>query len=412
MKNKRASPKSPEKIGGPVKAQTKPQKTLAANKAKAAPPKRPAKVAVLRQKPVLKNQSRENLTSKGISPMRKPVSGKISQDQMHNRLQKKSPWYSSILDPKQNADVKIPDENGCDTGTMQMVKLVTVPISANGVAGVRVCSPYPNLLNTGSALGSNYQVTNPLSTSSSLQWGNGGATMGTMIAFSDTNGTLQACTQGVRIVSACVTGTVETSTLNDSGEGCAFLTPFDVDGIELGAASSAVLYADTANKFGSSTIAINKHKNLVSRWFPTQRTENSDSVIEALDTFDYKAFVDPALTSNTEWVPWEFGVVFVGMTASSGNCKFEIIINYEFIPLLNTMNIIDSAKSPVDPQEEQLVETWLPDLPKTGIISDKQLTVAPSASAVPEPGEGTGFGMFFDVVKEILPIATGVLSML
>lgn len=332
----------------------------------------------------------------------------LTQNGIHERLQKKSPWYQSIIDPKHHADVKIPDENGCDTGTLQMVLPVTVPVNANGVAGLRVTSPYPNMLG---GHGYNYQKTNPLSTGSSIQWGDG-ATLGNYIGFVDSNDALQAYSQGVRIVSASVTGFTEVTTLSDSGEGTAFVTPFDMLG-QRGTTtpSYTVPYADIVKNFGSSTIPNNKHKNIISRWFPTQKVAQNQGDTSTL-TVSYKDFCEPNTVDANNYIAWEFGCVFVGLPASSGNAKFEIVINYEYIPVSNAVNIIDAGKSPVDPQEEQLVEAWLPAVPKTGIVSDKAVSSAPSASPIEEPGGGTGFGLFFDVLQELVPLATGALALL
>lgn len=372
--------KAPKKVGAPVKKQPVAKRTVAN----------------------LKVQAPLKRTEKSNSPMKDmkmPKKGTTSEDQIQNRLKKKSPWYQSLVDPKHNAGVKIPDENGCETGTMQLVQHVPVTIGANGCAGLRVTYPYPNLHNSGSALGSNFQITNAAtSTSGNAHWGNG-TVDGNMIAFKS-NSTLQASTQGVRIVSASITATPECTDLNDSGEGCAFQTPFDVDNVN-------VAYNDIVNKFGSATLANNKKKALISRWYPTQMSDDQEGVFKSMS---YKDFVDPNLSADGEAVEWEFGIIYSGFPASSGTVKFEIIINYEFIPSLNTIDILDVAPSPIDPQEEMLVENWVQDIPSGGVVSDKQVTDAPAPTKVED--NGSGFGMFFDVIQELVPVATGLLSLI
>ena len=257
-----------------------------------------------------------------------------------------------------------------------------------------------------------FRSTNPTSTGSSITWGNG-AVAGQQIRFKESNDALQAYSQGVRIVSACVTSQTEVTTLTDSGEGTAFVTPFDLLG---GRGNTTpvwtVPYADIVKNFGSCTIPNNKKKNLVARWFPTKRTlENHTDT--GLNAFDYTSFIDPSINSPDDWPAWEFGIVHVGLpTTGSGIVRFEIIINYEFIPIANAVNIIDAQPFPVDPQEEALVETRLPDMPKAGTVPDKTITSPAATSQVEEPGGGTGFGMFFHVLEELAPLAIGALAAL
>jgi hypothetical protein len=351
--------------------------------------------------PIIRKPLKSKESERGAVRMPAVTKNEPPADQIQRRLKGKSPWYQSIQFPAQNADVKIPDSNGCDTGTLQCYQQVSVPINANGVAGVRITSPYPNAYANDSDLGSNYQVTDgTLSTSVSPQWGNG-TEVGKHIALK-TNPTLQSCAQGVRIVSACVMGEIETTSLNDSGEGCAFQTPFDVP------PGSTTPYADLVAKFGSSTLPNNKKKSLISRWYPTQMMKRAGESGE--QTVSYQDFVDPTLDGGNLVVEWEIGMVFVGLAASAGACKFIICINYEFIPLLNVIDIVSTTPSPVDPQEEALVMNWIAETPSSGVITDKVISTAPQPTKV-ESNE-SGFGMFFDVLTELAPYVGGVLSLL
>ena len=77
------------------------------------------------------------------------------------------------MDPIRGGGVKIPDPVGTDTGTYQHVENVSVGVNANGIAGLRIITPYINNYHYGGDDndGSNYQITSDTSTLSNLKWG-------------------------------------------------------------------------------------------------------------------------------------------------------------------------------------------------------------------------------------------------
>jgi len=317
---------------------------------------------------------------------------KSSPYDVQKRLKTKSPWYSSIVDPIKGAGAKIPDANGTETGTLQTVQEIAVLTNANGVSGFKLRTPYPNSLAAAGASG-NYYYTGAGSTAANLGWGSV-AIGGDPLAVADT---LKAYTRGVRIVSGCIIAMPELATLSDSGEMCAFVTPF-------GSSAATVSYIDLVKNYDSTTVPVNAKLPIKASWYPTSMADTSGY------TFDYTTFVPPNDVLAAASVDWEFGVVCTGLTASTGQVKFKIVVNYEYIPLYNVMDIIDSAESPQDGVEEGLVQTWIQELPSTGTVSMKAATSAPAAVTEQVPPDQTfGFGMLFDVIKEIAPIALALI---
>jgi len=330
---------------------------------------------------------------------------------IQSRLKKKSPWYDSIMKPINGGGVKIPDPVGTNTGTYQHVQNVSVQVNSQGVSGLRVVAPYINSYNQGgNPNGSNYQITGSTSSSAALNWGSG-ATTGGMISFSTIPALMKANALSHRVVSASVTAQAETSTLNDAGEMVAFITPF----------RCKPSTGNTANynaAWDSSILPINAHKPIISRHYPISSDWNpfDGNAIVDVDgeevTASYQDFMDPNMGAQEEddgVIPWEFGVVCSGMTPSIGTVRFQIVVNYEFVPLTSTAMVTQSP-SPIDPFEENFVLTRVASEPMTGVISQKQASSAPSDTSVPV--EETGFEMFADVIKQIVPLALEGLAFL
>jgi hypothetical protein len=340
--------------------------------------------------------------------MVKPIRSAISADSIQSRLKKKSPWFDSIMSPISGGGVKIPDPIGTNTGTYQHVQNVTVGVNAAGISGLRICSPYINQFVKTSANGSNYQVTGTTSTLATTNWGPGGAIVGDMIAFNAIPALMKANAQSHRVVSAAVTAQAEISSLNDSGEMCSFVTPFRCN-------AAAVPYSSLTAQWDSAILPVNAKKPLIARWYPVQSDWDpftGSAYVPGGDSFiSYQDFVNPfqGIAPELGCIPWEFGIICTGMAASTGVVRFQIIVNYEFIPATSTA-MVTQAPSPIDPMEEQLVNGWVASTPMTGIVSQFQAAQAPADSKVPE--EETGFGMFADVVKQLVPIAVKGLSML
>jgi hypothetical protein len=329
------------------------------------------------------------------------------KEQIQSRLKKKSPWFDSIMDPVGGGGVKIPDPIGTDTGTYQHVENVSVPVNAQGISGLRIISPYINDYVNGADDGSNYQTTISSSIVSQLNWGGTSGIVTNTFAFKGIPSIMKSNSKQHRVVSCSVVAQPEISTLADAGEICAFVTPF-------GCNDATVTYAALQYQWDSSLMPVNVHKPVIARWYPLESQFNlfngRDSITPddgSINTISYRDFINPDPDEGTNGVvPWEVGVVCTGMTPSQGIVRYQICVNYEFIPISSTA-MVTTEPSPIDPMEEQLVASWVSDCPITSVVSQKQASKAPTGSSVPE--EQTGFGMFADVVKEIIPLAGKVL---
>lgn len=324
------------------------------------------------------NKVPHNNVLKGL----KMPAGGGGADQIQRRLKAKSPWYSSILDPLHGADCKIPDATGVETGTLQSVWRTTIQTSA-GLGGIRMATPYP----TGDiTTGNNIQTLN-LSTSSNsnIQW------TGDDFLF-DTNASLVSLTQGVRVVSAALYIQSEASLATNSGKIIAYMEPFPQINIANGL---PVTYYE--NRYKSVEIPINNNRPAEVRWFPLKR-----------DEFMYDSFYTPSLAVPPKW---EIGFLIVGASVTE-TPTFDVIavVNYEFIPVENTVNILDAKPSPVDAQEIDLVENWVQDMDVGTMTTTKTIASSPSSvSPSHDDYDSSGFGMFFHVISELAPLALGLL---
>jgi len=321
---------------------------------------------------------------------------------IESRLKKKSPWYDSIMNPIGGGGVKIPDPIGTDTGTYQHVQNVTVGVTAGGTAGLRIISPWINAF--GGGPGFNYQITSTGSTSAGLQWGNANFTL-VGFPFAIVPGLMQANAHLHRVVSCAVICQTEVSTLSDAGEMCAFVTPLDCN-------SNTVAYTTYQQQWDTTLMPVNAHKPLIARWYPVEGEfdfYNGTAPVHngTVETISYRDFMDPLDNFTGGVIPFEVGCVCTGMTASTGVVRFQIIVNYEFIPLLSSA-MVDAKPSPVDPMEEQLVTSWVSKDPITSVVPLKVASQAPASTSVPE--EATGFGMFTSVLEEIIPTLVGSLG--
>lgn len=336
-------------------------------------------------------------TSK-FSPLAKMPTGDYSENGIHKRLKKKSPWYESIQHPKQGAGCKIPDSIGTDTGTLQMILPLTLSANSAGIAGVKVVCPYPNNVANASSVGRNYMTTLAASTSSNVQWGDGTTVNG---AYSfPSNEFLVENAQGVRVVSADITAYHEISSNNDSGEFCCWSVPFNYTG------SSGQTYASYTQYMNSITAPLNQKRAVTTRWYPYNLAKQvTDATPNVLETLSYVDFIVPNVTLGQTLPEWEFGIVTLGIQ-NNGVVRFEITINYEFLPTLLALDILTPEASPSDVVEENLVKSWLPDLPKALSLPPSRI-MAPAADSVRE--ENFGLGMLYDVIKEAGPLLLGLL---
>jgi len=307
---------------------------------------------------------------------------------IHDRLKKKSPWYESLRDPLHGADVKIPDSTGVETGTLQCVQRVAITTNAAGTTAVRSACLLPNY-NGGEV--NNYNVSDPdLSTASDVVWASA------QYPFSSTS-PLQTYAIGVRVVSAALYLQSESSLSNNSGLMTCFCRPYPEDLTTDGPIS------DYANLYKSAVVPINANEPAMVRFYPVK-----------VEGGQYDMFTNPLM--GTGFIiagqagnpRWEMGIIVSGAPAGT-QFLATFVVNYEFIPEKNAINILDASPSPVDAQEVDLVELWSQDLDVSTITTNSVLARAPSSSTVEEPGSQTGFGMFFEVIKELAPLALSLL---
>jgi hypothetical protein len=351
------------------------------------------------KQPTMRQRRKKLTTERKTSPMQNSVKRPganrkaVSAEQIQKRLKRKSPWYASIMDPLANAEVKIPDETGLETGTLQVVTRVAITATANGLACLRIICPYVNSGPLGDSNGYNYQVADVTSTSNNVIWSDG-ATPGNAVGFEDA-AAIKDFSQGIRVVSASVALQPEMSSLNDQGEMISFIAPF----LNSPGGSPTTM----AQMYGSSITPVNTKHAAIARWVPY-----------AYEKYDYKQFMDPYETQvgiGGTTPPWTLGVVAHGLQTGAAVSGL-IVVNYEFLPELNVANIVQSSPSPTDTMESELVLNWVQDAPVTGTVPTREISRSPSAAKLNHDDDVSGFGMFFNVLEELAPIAMGALSLL
>lgn len=385
----------------------------AVQKASAQKPSQPTRAALAKQPPkaapaATKKVNGPRLPSapatKGLQ-MKLPKVGRKEAD-IHKRLKKKSPWYSSIIDPLHGADAKIPDETGVETGTLQLVERAVITTNTHGIAGARIISPYVNSakLNVSQVVaGSNVQYLSLTSTETTLHWGAQNGTSGAWLdgaglPFEAVSG-IQTITNQHRIVSACLIVQPEASLATNDGEYCLFQQPFAIE--------ESGLYNDYVNNYKSVVIPASSNNPCAAvKWYPVARQD-----------WSFKSFVRTngfALVyddDNTGAVPfWDLGAIYT-CKEEGVRIRVTFVVNYEFIPRDNVLNVLDTSPSPQDAMEVDLVEQWVQDMPVAAPMPQRQAASSP-ASVEPNHGENdqdTGFGMFFNVISELAPLALGLL---
>jgi hypothetical protein len=357
-------------------------------------------------KPVIPNQpNTKALTAKVKMPKMKGDPSKV----MNNRLKKKSPWFTSILDPLHGADCKIPDETGVETGTCQVVQRYTAETNANGVCGLRVICPYVNSVSLGAGQlvdGQNIQTVDPAATAITISWGSTNTPTGVWTANVGTPfdgiAELQSITNAHRVVSAALYVQPEASLANNAGELCMFARAFSSD--------NSPNYSDYTNYYKSviMTMSALSQSAGLSRWFPIMREDVSFKSFFSTIATD----MHNSIQTDEDIPPWQLGCIVVA--EPDVTFRFTVVVNYEFVPTFNTLNVVDAAPSPQDATEVDLVETWVQEMPIAQPVASRVIASSPD-SVSPSHGEnddGTGFGMFYNVVKEIAPFALSMLSLL
>jgi hypothetical protein len=330
-------------------------------------------------------QKRDLPTSSGRSH---PLHVSAKKGDVHGNLKKKSPWFQSIQDPLHGADCKIPDEVGDETGTLQNVARAVCTVGAGGSAGFRINTPYSCF---GGVTGQGWTKNTAASAPNPLLWGPD-------IAW-ESSSVLMDYAQGHRVVSCAVYVQPACSLADCSGEMCFFQSPMDRQGY-----SSYDSYADL---YGSVLVALNSTKPTCVRWYPYSRSEQTFGTF-----YNPKA---PTVGDGTFGsVPfWELGFVTTGVPAGV-SFRVTAVVNYEFLPRENAVNILDAAPSPNDAMETDLVENWVATTPSVFPVNERKISTPPSA-VTPNQAESAGpdgFGMFTDVLTELLPYALEGVAML
>lgn len=322
-------------------------------------------------------------------------------DQIQNRLKKKSPWFTSINDPLHGADCKIPDETGVETGTLQLVQRHTTKANSNGLCGVRIYSPYVNsapLNTTGSATGLNYQLLNSTSDFNNIEWNDGSASVAPAGNFGfsfDGYTDIQAITNSHRVVSCAIIIQPETSLSENKGELTLFSSAFkDFSNDE---------YVDYGNHFKSAIMPINCNKAAQVTWYPVAKEDISFKSFMATVGTEF----DEAIESPNSVPIYQLG--FIAWAEPDSIFRVTMVVNYEFIPTWNTLNVLDVKPSPNDSQEVDLVENWVQDMEVAKPVSQTRVSSSPSSVSPSHEDDETGFGMFFHVISELAPLALALL---
>lgn len=333
-------------------------------------------------------------------------------DAVQSRLKKKSPWFNSITDPMHGADCKIPDETGIQTGTFQIVERHLVETSAAGSCGFRVVTPYLNRVPVEyggtDTVGFNLQITRQGTQDNGIiLWGSqspvGVWTADTGSAFKGTEDFVDYIDEA-RIVSAAIYVQPEPSLTNNKGEYCLYSVPFGISEQEIN--TSGLTYDMFANLYKSVSIPLNKNQPGVVRWYPFAKEDMSFKAFYPVDSNQLRGG-DP---TPSEVPCWEMGMVASGCEEEI-SFRITVVVNYEFVPKYNSMNFIQSSPSPSDATETDLVENWTQDMAVASIVPSKQVESSPSTVPIQhgDNDEGTGFGMFFNVIKELAPLALALI---
>lgn len=326
-------------------------------------------------------------------------------EQIQRRLQKSSPWFTSIRDPLHGADCKIPDETGVETGTVQLVMRHVTHVrdepTSTGMAGCRVYSPYVNVMENGASSGPDGLNVQYLATDTdniNITWNAGVPKVSPYVGVPFTGAAdLTEIADSHRIVSAAMYIQPEPSNMTNQGDICLFATPFNVPGDYGGT------YDDYSNLYKSVNYPVNSAKPSVIRWYPFARND-----------WNFKSFIrtdadqlvqDDNSESDSKLAPlWSFGFIASGMEPGTA-IRVTTVVNYEFIPKFNSLNILNASPSPQDATETDLVENWVQQMDVGTLLPAKQVASSPSSVSPSHEDDQSGFGMFFNVVKEILPLA-------
>ena len=110
------------------------------------------------------------------------------------------------------------------------------------------------------------------------------------------------------------------------------------------------------------------------------------------------------LSTPTDVPPWNLGFLTSG--AHPGTViRYTCVVNFEFIPKFNTLNVLGATPSPQDVTESELVENWVQEMPIAQPLSQKTAASSPDTVNPRHEDDQTGFGMFYSVLQELIPVA-------
>lgn len=314
---------------------------------------------------------------------------------INSNLKKKSPWYQSILNPSQGAGIKIPDDVAIQTGTLQCVTEENFVVTGTGnVGGLRIFCLHPNAATpSGNASGINWQTVDTAASSyTTVHWLTG-------YGFA-TNGPLAEFARDVRVVSAAIYVESEASLASASGEMILGYTPYSFT-------ANTTPFTVYRNAYGSSIMPLNACKPMKVLWTPV-----------SIDEQTYSAFYNPrapSIGSTEGQAPlWELFVLCTGCPDGT-TFRVRMVVNYEFIPFENAIDIISANPSPCDSTEVDLTESWVAETQVTVPTTTREMSSNPGAgieASLPQDGGETGYGMFVDLLKELAPYALEGVAML
>jgi len=328
-----------------------------------------------------------------------PKRGGTTANAIQERLKCKSPWFQSVSDPLQGADCKIPDETGEATGTLQLVQRVGLTTNNQNTCGIIIRSLLPNRADVGNNASWNFNVNSSTADTGPGVYG----WSSTEVPFEGMD-MLHDSANSVRVVSASITFVVESSNLENSGELMGWTYPYASKEGDFGTPGDAT-YTEYANLYGAALAPVNSNQALTVKWFPFSRNH-----------MDFKNFTPPGfdtLGAHYDDCPnWEMGIIWKGSSEANQAARVDIVVNYEFLPKLNSLNLISAAPSPADAQEMDLVEQWIQEEPQVTSVSNKDVSRSPATVSPAHEDDESGFGMFMNVLEELTPIALGMLSFL
>lgn len=318
----------------------------------------------------------------------KPKGGKSTVDR---NLKKKSAWYQSIQNPAQGSGVKIPDDVAVQTGTLQLCYEEVFVANSIGLGGFRTICLHPNQIPSGGPVGQNVQLMDPTSNAGSIDW--------LAATGLPTNGPLYDYSQSVRVVSAAIYAQPEVSLAQAQGELVLGAEPWNFNTTQPASAYR--------NAYMSSIMPLNSCTPMKVLWTPMSK-----------DLQTYESFYPPGATAYGQGVGecpnWSLWCLVIGGEPNT-SYRVRLVINYEFIPSENAIDIVSANPSPCDSTDVDLTEAWTAAEPPTKPTSNREMSQAPGASIaanLPQDGGESGFGMFTEVIKEVLPFAMEGLSML